>query len=169
MFSPVVSTKLTQKEPDMLMKLSPWQDDAAFLVLLPQFVVSLDVAVTIADTHPGATVIRVSSVDEALAKIEDLAGIEVAFIDNDCMVEAATRLVPALTARGARIVVIGPEDGDCPLPAGCEALSEPFMSSSVAALVERSNGRRSFPYPVRGRSLRRMLRAHLADTSRVGA
>lgn len=146
----------------MLIKLSPWQDDAIFLILLSQYVVSLDIAVTIADARPGAKVIRASSVEEALEKVREFTCIEAAFIANSMMAEASPLLVPALTVRGGRIVVVGAEVGDGPFQPAWKMLNEPFVSRSVTDLVEHPSNIWSLPLPESRKSPRRWLRNQLA-------
>ena len=107
----------------------------AHLVVLRHVVVAQDIALTLADADAGASVILVASPSEALAALDRVEAVGVAFVAEAPRRFAGSPLAREVAARGGRAVLIG-EDAEAEGAAlGFKVLVRPFTADAVLACL----------------------------------
>lgn len=116
-----------------------------YVLMLRDFVVLKDLEDTVRDYAPAAIVLTASECDQALALIEGLDRISIAFVEAGAEAVAAARIDALVAARGGRIVLLG-DDAEDEWEAGNQTsvlpiLLRPFSSQTVERLLADLLGR----------------------------
>ena len=107
----------------------------AYLVVLGDYLVAQDLAESIACHDPAAEVIVRHTMAEAVAAMESVARIEVAFVGDAPTRFAASQLAQAIRSKGGRVVLLGDEAEATGEAAGWSVLHRPFSLSLVLACL----------------------------------
>jgi hypothetical protein len=111
-------------------------DTGTYLVVLREIIVGQDIAMTIQDHNPDARVIIAATLAEAVAAVEGVDAVAVAFVHAPSAEVARSPLAEAVAARGGRIVLMGHEIGRDPKATVLPVLAFPFVSSDILALLD---------------------------------
>lgn len=106
-----------------------------FLVIEPFAVIAEDLAMSIADFDPTAEVRIARSMDTALAMVEPLSVVTLAVVHEDPALFMQSNLNVVLTARGAKVVLIGDTAEEATGHAGFAVMHRPYAPESVVALL----------------------------------
>ena len=106
---------------------------AIIVVILQQVLVARDIEMIVRDLRPEARVLLARTLPEAVDALPE-GRIEIAFVQLDPAVVAASPLGRRAAADGGRVVVLCEEQGTR-LPDGWTALAVPFASDDVASLL----------------------------------
>ena len=110
----------------------------AYLVVMPLRVVAEDIATTIVELDPGATVVVARSIAEAAERLAGLDRLVLAVIEGAPAVFHDTPFGQALANRGVRVLLLG--DGvDTAKPGSRIALlGLPFTTGALVAALRRA-------------------------------
>lgn len=105
------------------------------LVLEPAVIVAADLSSMVEETLPSTTLVAVTTAEEALQALDRLKSVDVAFLNTPPTEFGATALAKALDRVNALVVFLGYEVEAQEL--GHHSLERPFLSQSVAAVLDR--------------------------------
>jgi hypothetical protein len=103
----------------------------AYLIVLRHVLVAQDIAMTIADRDPGASVVTVASPSEALPALAGVDRLSVAFVAEAPRVLRGSDLAQAIAARGGRVVLIGEAAEAEGTALGFPVLTRPFSTEDI--------------------------------------
>ena len=106
---------------------------AQYLIVLHECVVLQDIADTITEYDPRAKVIAVTAPDRALAALEGVERLAVAFVEAAPLAFQQTDLAKAIASRGGRTVFFGDAAEDAEVSDRWIVLRRPFSSDIVLA------------------------------------
>ena len=117
---------------------TPIEAGPAYLVVMPLRVVAEDIATTIVELDPGATVVVARNIAEAAERLAGLDRLVLAVIEGAPAVFHATPFGQALADRGTRVLLLG--DGvDTAQPGSRMALlGLPFTTAALVAALRRA-------------------------------
>lgn len=107
------------------------------LVMLRHVVVAQDIALTLGDADAEAAIIMAGTSGEALAALEPVDVVGLAFVADDPRVFAQSPLALAIAERGGTAVLIGQAAEAEGEALGYPVLARPFTSDAVTALLRR--------------------------------
>jgi hypothetical protein len=113
---------------------------ATYLIVLRHVLVAQDIAMTIAEHDPSARVIVAATGAEAVQALDGPGPVAVAFVGKGPEAFRASPLAPALTERGARVVLMGEEaerDGEAQ---GFAVLTRPFSTGNILVHLNAGAG-----------------------------
>jgi hypothetical protein len=105
----------------------------AYLVVLSQGVVALDIAMTIEEFDPAAPVVAALSCDEAVPVLDSIDRIAVAFVDKAPEAYADSVFARKVAERGGRVVLLGQEAEEKGADLGFAVLERPFSTEHVTS------------------------------------
>lgn len=108
---------------------------ASYLVALDQVVISQDIAGAIGEHSPGARVLVARNASEALAMLEPVAQLSVAFLGMPPRHYADSDLARAIAARRGKAVLISPEAEEAAPSTEWRVLELPFTTEAVHAML----------------------------------
>lgn len=103
----------------------------AVLVVATQPLVAQDIALTLGDEGFGAPIIVAASMQEGMKAIDAFVAIEIALVEAEEAAFSEAPLMAALSARGARICLIGSHGG-----LRWPTLSTPFTTEELVQAVK---------------------------------
>jgi len=103
----------------------------AYVIVLRDYLVSQDLAETVAEYAPGAEVILHHTPAAAAAAVTSLEKIEVAFVEQEPEAFAASGLARLIDARGGRVVLMGSAAEAAGAKNGWPVLHRPFALQQV--------------------------------------
>ena len=106
---------------------------AIIVVILNEVLIARDIETIVRGVRPGARVLLAQTLHEAADSLPR-GRIELAFVQVDSAVIAASTLGQRVAADGGRVVVLCADEGR-QLPQGWTALPYPFASADVASLL----------------------------------
>lgn len=106
-------------------------DNPAFLIVLRHVVVAQDIAMTIADLHPGARIVTAASTAEALPALRDVGRLAVAFVAEAPRAHRDSDLAREIARRGGRVVLIGEAAEAEGTALGFPVLARPFSTGDI--------------------------------------
>ena len=110
----------------------------AYLVVVSDYIVSQDLAETVADFVPDAKVIVRPTIGDALQALERVERVAVAFVGDRPARFANSPLAAMIHAKGGRVVLLG-DEAEVEGPAeGWAVLQRPFSLSLVQTLLASS-------------------------------
>ncbi|MFZ1469430.1 MAG: hypothetical protein WAT09_10690 [Paracoccaceae bacterium] len=83
----------------------------AVLIVAAQPLVAQDIALTVSEEYPDAQIIVAASMDEAISAVAGFATIALAMIEAEEAAFGVSPLMAALTAKNARVCLIGARSG----------------------------------------------------------
>ena len=101
------------------------------LVMMQDTVVAQDLALTIYDCHPDARVIVVPTPDDAVAALEPVSRVLLAFVSARPKSFAGSTLAEAILARGGKVVMLGMEAEETGPTENWCVLPQPFTTDIV--------------------------------------
>lgn len=104
-----------------------------YIVRVSETLVAQDLAQTIVDFDPGATVVFATTLQEAVAALDGAAALAVAFISGNPDDVLGCGLSRAITDRGGRVVLLGLEAEARGPSAAFDVLLQPFDTDAVVA------------------------------------
>lgn len=120
-----------------------------YVLMLRDFVVLKDLEDTVREYAPAARVLTASECTAALALIEGLERISVAFVEAGAEAVAAARIDTLVAQRGGQVVLLGDDAEDAweagKLGADWPVLQRPFTSQTVERLLAELIGRPAEP------------------------
>ena len=81
-----------------------------YVLMTREVLVAQDMAQTISDLFPAAQVLKFHETGPLQAALPGLGAVDMAFIDAGAMGEGRDRILAAMAATGARIVLLGVDD-----------------------------------------------------------
>jgi len=120
-------------------------NNEVYVLMLRDSFVLKDLEDTVRDYAPGAVILTASEWDEALALIEGLDRLSIAFVEAGAEAVAAAQIDARVAAMGGRIVLLGDEAED-EWEADSQAsrwpvLLRPFSTQTVERLLAELMGR----------------------------
>lgn len=109
--------------------------NASFLIVARDVLVGQDLAQTIADNRPRARVIIVTTLEDAIGALKDVATIEIAFIAAEPEALACSSVGPAVAMRGGQVVLLGAWADQLPATASWKLLPSPFTTEDVRGVI----------------------------------
>lgn len=110
-------------------------DRGAYLIVLEDYLVSQDLAEIVAWYAPAAEVIVRHALPDAVAALQPVARLAVAFVGIGPASFAASPLAAMIASRGGRVVLLGDEAERTGEAAGWAVLQRPFSQSQVATFL----------------------------------
>ena len=110
----------------------------AYLVVLDDYLVAQDLAESIAYHDPAAEVIVRHTVAEAVAAMDSVETIEVAFVGEAPARYAGSQLAQMIRSKSGRVVLLGDEAETAGEAAGWSVLHRPFSLSLVLAYLAKA-------------------------------
>ncbi len=111
----------------------PIDPPAIIVVVMQEVLVARDIEMIVRDVRPGARVLVAQTLHEAVDALPQ-GRIEVAFVQVDAAIIAASTLGRRVAADGGRVVLLSEEKGRR-LPEGWKTLPYPFASADVASVL----------------------------------
>ena len=108
-----------------------------YLILVQPPLVSMDIALTLADYSPGAKIITARTAREAQQAVSCQHSLVAAFLGMGPMAYANGDLAPVIRALGAEVILIGEDAEDAGPGPEWSVLERPFTSDGVIAALER--------------------------------
>ncbi|MBP1806427.1 hypothetical protein [Rubellimicrobium aerolatum] len=105
-----------------------------YLIVHPQAVVAMDLAMAIRDFEPAASVVVGTGEAEALERLGTPERIAVAFVDREPRAYANSELARLVRERGGRAVLLG-DDAERGPDLGFPVLTRPFTAEQVAEVL----------------------------------
>jgi hypothetical protein len=104
---------------------------ASYLIVLKDCLVAMDLAESISDFDAGADIVARHSAACAIAALETIKRVAVAFVDTGPDHLAASGLMGMISARGGRVVLMGDEAETSGEARGYPVLHRPFSQGLV--------------------------------------
>ena len=108
-----------------------------YLVVIGEVLIAQDIALTITDHDPAATVLIATSMIDAEDAVAEAASLVVAFVASRTATFAASRLFQRIKDRGGRVVLLG-NDAEATAPSpDWDVLAQPFDTAAVVKALRR--------------------------------
>ena len=104
---------------------------ATYVIVLRHVLVAQDIAMTIADYDPKARIVVAANGADALARLEEVGRIAVAFVGKGPRAFQASPLAQALAGRSGRVVLMGEEAEAEGEAQGFAVLARPFSTGNI--------------------------------------
>lgn len=117
--------------------ISTTTNEPNYLVVIDEVLIARDIALTITDQEPEASVLIASSLTEAEEALSKVSNLVLAFVNVRPRTFAESALAQAISKRGGRVVLLGYEAeavGPNPL---WDVLMQPFDTAAVLARLNR--------------------------------
>lgn len=109
-----------------------------YLVVLDDYLIAQDLAESIACYDDAAQVVVRHVVDDAVAALEAVEGLAVAFVGVDPKQFAGSALARMIDSRGGKVVLMGDAAEDDGETGGWAVLHRPFSQGLVQSLLTRN-------------------------------
>ena len=113
----------------------------SYLILVQPPLVSMDIALTLADHSPGAKIITARTAREAQQALSSQHSLVAAFLGMGPDAFAKGDLAPVIRALSAEVILIGEDAEDAGPGPEWSVLERPFTSDGVIAALERCGTR----------------------------
>lgn len=108
-----------------------------YLITMPEVVIAQDIACTITDHNPGATVIVAQTAAEAEAALATVAVLTLAFLAESPSTFAQSALAKSIARRRGRVVLLGDAaEAAGPTP-DWAVLHQPFDTNAVLTILSQ--------------------------------
>jgi len=108
-----------------------------YLIVMSQVLVAQDIAMTIRDHDPGATVIVATGVGHALVQLQPVSRLDLAFLTEHPTAFAGSPLARAIALRGGRTVLLGSDAENTGPNGDWDVLAQPFDTQALMARLIR--------------------------------
>lgn len=115
-------------------------EQPAYLVVVNEYLIAQDIALTINDHDPGAKAIIAATAPQALAALSEVPRVVVAFIAEPPNHFARSALAKAIAERGGRVVLLGEEAEELGPIAEWDVLYVPFTTATLIESLTRRQG-----------------------------